>query len=466
MFESSSISRLKDSGRLHQLLSVIGVLAFCLLFSAPAVGLQIRAHPGVFRVDEHMYIDYLYRVDAGRYYLPHGQLLTAAAVQEIRCRGTEPIPPPPTPPARNCKVMPYGFTGLPDGGYNSADIYPPTYFMLTDVGARLLMDVGVTTNLVTAGRLTGVLWMALGMTVVFFLARELGAKKSAAWAALLLTGCTPWFLAFWFHVTPDAMSLPMGGLVVLAALKWDRKQLGFGWMIAASVLSIAIKPVNIVAVAAMGLFFAIRAVRRLTGCPMDEPVAAADSAISEMQRPSRWAVARHDVMGIAYTSGVGLLALLSWQGYRTFVAPPGATTPYDHLFPIHGFDITWLSRYFASFIRIQNLGWSDAYQLSTLFPVLVAGTVASIAFSYAGRLRIQALALSTLSLALIGPFGLGVMTALATGSAVPPQVRYGLSLMAPMVAIAATTWRTKSAQYVIRVMILLLELTSLSWAHL
>jgi len=54
--------------------------------------------------------------------------------------------------------------------------------------------------------------------VLYLLARDLGAGKVAAALAMAVGGSASWLLVFWYHLTPDAASVFLGGLVFLLAL--------------------------------------------------------------------------------------------------------------------------------------------------------------------------------------------------------------------------------------------------------
>lgn len=234
-----------------------------LVFCAPLVAAEVHTHPGVSPVDESPYIDYLYRVHEGRILLPHGQLMGDEAMREITCRGIQNGWAGLWPVGAGCMTPPFDYTRVPDIGLNSADIYPPTYFVLTDLGARVLMGVGVTDNLVDAARMMGAVWMAWALVVIYLLARELGARRSSSLLAMAVAGANPLLLNYWFHVTPDAGSVLLGGLVVLAAVRWDRGRIGLHWLVIASLAAVSVKSVNVLAVMLVGAYFLVRLAVRI-----------------------------------------------------------------------------------------------------------------------------------------------------------------------------------------------------------
>ena len=452
---------------------VLGLYLAALCVCTPIVALQVHAHPGLFVLDEIMYVDYLYRVDAGTIALPHGQKLGPQTIEQRECRGVEIIGSGHDNVPHACDGRPVSASLLPNGGYDSADIYPPTYFLVTDGAARVLLATGVTNDLVTAGRLTGALWMAAALVIVYLLVLELGARRRVAALAMALTGSASWLLVFWYHLTPDAASVVLGGLVFLATLRWERRAVHWAWLIAIAGLLVLVKPANVLATAMACLFLLIRGVRAwraLDAGPVDsggpvEPVGRAEPPgplllASQVEPPSTDAL-RRSLLGIAALVGGTLGCLGAWFVVKAAIYPPGSTTPYDNRFRAHGFSVHWIVDNVATFLTIPNMGQHNVGNPETFTLVLLFGSVAALAMLLPGQSRLHSVAVSALTLSVSGAVIIVFLLLVTQDVYVRAEPRYGLSLIAPTVAAAATLWRYRSTQIVVAVLTAVLLANSL-----
>ena len=123
-------------------------------------------------------------------------------------------------------------------GRNSADIDPPTYYVVTYVVARTVMATGVTDDLVTAGRLAGGLWAGAGLTALVLLCRTLGAGRGASAVAAATAAFPPGMLLQWHYVTPHACNLLVGVVVALLVLGWRRERLSSWALVVAGALPV------------------------------------------------------------------------------------------------------------------------------------------------------------------------------------------------------------------------------------
>jgi Dolichyl-phosphate-mannose-protein mannosyltransferase len=438
---------------------ILGLYLAALCVCAPIVTLQVRAHNGLFVLDEIMYVDYLYRVDGGTIALPHGQKLGAATIEQRECRGIEIIGATRDPIPHSCSGRPVDMALLPNGGYNSADIYPPTYFVITDAAARVIMATGATHDLVTAGRLTGALWMAAALVVVYLLAVELGASRRSATLAMALAGSASWLLVFWYHLTPDAASVFLGGLMFLLALRWERRSVHWGWLLAVAGLLVLVKPANVLATTMACLFLLIRGVRAWR-CLDDGPVPTAGELSpllpSQLEQPPVHDAVRRSVQGIAALLAGSLGALAAWFAVRIALYPAGSMTPYDNRFRAHGFSVHWIVDNVATFLTIPNMGQHNVGNPEIFTLVLVFGSVAALAMLLPGRARLHSAAVSVLALTVSGAWLIVFLLLITQDVYSLAEPRYGLSLVAAAIATAATLWRTRSAQVIVALLALAL----------
>ena len=468
---------------------VILLFLVTLLFCAPLVAAEVHTHPGVSPVDESPYIDYLYRVHEGRILLPHGQLMGDAAMREITCRGIQNGWAGLWPVGAGCMRPPFDYTRVPDIGFNSADIYPPTYFILTDLGARVLMGVGVTDNLVDAARMVGAVWMAWALVVLYLLARELGARRWSAVLAMAVAGANPLLLHYWFHVTPDAGSVLLGGLVLLAAVRWDRGRIGLHWLVLASLAAVSVKSVNVLAVLLVGAYFVVRLTVRVVNERCSRPVTfEAPSAQPEPTAPSELVEAesgqreessppttppavgaaatgvRHEVVGLVASLGTALVAMVGWLLLRAAISPPGVVTRYDIRNATHAwFRFTWVKNNLFAFLKWQDLGQP---RVPLLFVVasaaLVVGAVV-VVLTRPWRSRVWAVAVATLVATFAGPLTIVMITVVTQRAYVASVQRYGLSIVAASLALTAVACRPRWAQALLGVLALALLAVSLAW---
>ncbi len=125
--------------------------------TAGVVIYQVHHTRALSPVDEATYVDYLAKVGDGHFIISRGEIFGDYAANAVACRGVGTIVPP--RPAACNHPDPHPFKPT-----NSADIDPPTYYVITDGVARTLMAVGVTDDLVNAGRLAGILWGGAGLS--------------------------------------------------------------------------------------------------------------------------------------------------------------------------------------------------------------------------------------------------------------------------------------------------------------
>src|SRR5215210_4643318 len=154
-----------------------GLFLLLLVACAPLVALSVDRNPALFVLDEFAYADYLYKIDDGHLVVRHGELSGERGLRALACRGYTPSTWNDRPP---CDAAGFDPAVFPNAGINSADIHPPTYFLITYAGARALMALGVTDDLIDAGRLFGAVWMAAGLLALWCLARALGVGRWAA----------------------------------------------------------------------------------------------------------------------------------------------------------------------------------------------------------------------------------------------------------------------------------------------
>jgi hypothetical protein len=235
----------------------VGWLALWLLVAAVVVIPHLFAFTQLSPVDEYQHVDYLDKTQ--RLELVNGgELVDETAMREQACRGID-LEGYQPPPCDSPDLEPEQFPGA---GFNHTYGDPPTYYAITGLIAAGLEQVPGIDSLVTAGRLVGVLWLWGGLSVTFFLAVGLGARRWAAVGATLLVATSMVVVESSATITTDAPALLVGGLLCLVALAVVEGRCSPWWLVPAGVLATAIKPTNVCVVGAALVFLLLQGVPR------------------------------------------------------------------------------------------------------------------------------------------------------------------------------------------------------------
>lgn len=407
-----------------------GLFVLLLVACAPLVALSVDRNPALFVLDEFAYADYLYKIDDGRLIVRHGELSGEPALRALACRGYTPSTWNDRPP---CDAAGFDPAVFPNAGINSADIHPPTYFLITYAGARAVMAIGLTDDLIDAGRLFGAVWMAAGLLALWCLVRGLGAGAWAAACGLALVAAGPMLLQQWHFLTPDAANMLVGSLVMGAALRWERAGGSRVWLAGAGALAMAVKAPNVVVVVAAGLYLVLRAVLARRH-PDDRPPRSPGEYL-------RAAAAL--VGGAALTSAV-------WLATRAALAGPG-TSPMERDERVSVLRPAQIIENVARFVTPWDREPSSLYPLAVLTSYLFVGSLLVALFALKARDRRHALALATGVVLIAGPLLLVGVNFLVRGTYAIIEPRYGSTLVSIQCALAATFW-TGRALYVVMVL--------------
>ena len=403
--------------RPRRVLRLGGLFVLLLVVCGPVMALHVDRNRPLFVLDEFAYSDYLHKIDDGHLVVRHGEVSGHAGLRELACRGYSPATWNDRPP---CDAPSYAPAVFPNAGINSADIHPPTYFLVTYAGARAVLGLGLTDDLIDAGRLFGAVWMAAGLVALWCLLRALGAGPWAAAFGLALVAAGPMVLRQWHYLTPDAANVLVGSLVMLAALRWERSgsRRALAGLVAAGALAMAIKAPNGIVVAAAGLYLLYRAF--LGG-----------DAGGRTRREYLWAVAGL-VGGAAVTSATWLLV-------RASLSLPGRS-PLEEAERVDVLHPSQVIENLARFITPMDREPSSLFPLALLTSYLLVGSllVALVALARSDRRRGLALVVGTVLIA--GPLLLVAMNFLLRGSYAIVEPRYGTTLLPIQCAIAATFW--------------------------
>jgi hypothetical protein len=232
----------------------LAVLAVFGVLSVVLVGRYVPEKEALSRADEYVYIDAVDKATRGEI-VRQGAQIDDYSLGLIACRGIELH----GPMGDRCGG-PYDRSTFPyRGGITSADIHSPVYYFVTAGGAMAIQAVTPVDELLNAARLTGAVWLALGLTALVGLARTLGAGRLASGAAGLLVLAAPSVRWTNVYITPDALNLLAGSVIVLAAVMYARGRWSPWWFVAASALAAAVKAQNSIASALAALFLVLLA---------------------------------------------------------------------------------------------------------------------------------------------------------------------------------------------------------------
>jgi hypothetical protein len=397
-------------GRTRRLLRLGGLFLLLLAACVPVVTLHVDRHRPLFVLDEFAYADYLHKIDDGRLVVRHGELSGHAGLRELACRGYEPSTWNDRPP---CDAPSYDPAVFPNAGINSADIHPPTYFWVTYLGARAMLAVGASDDLVDGGRLFGAVWMAAGLLALWCLLRAMGAGRGASACGLALVAAGPMLLRQWHYLTPDAANVLVGSLVMLAVVR--RERFGPVVLAGAGALAMAVKGPNLIVVVAGGLYLLYRAVR-----------GEAESRRSHVQ---------------AFAALIGGAAVTSatWLVVRASLSMPG-TSPLEEAERVDSLHPSQVIENVARFITPLDREPSSLYPLALLTSYLLVGYLLVAVVSLSRSDRRYGLALATGTVLIAGPLLLVAVNFVLRGSYAIVEPRYGTTLLPIQAAVAATFW--------------------------
>ena len=230
--------------------------ALSALYALVAAVLTVRfmaVHSALSPIDEFTYVDAVDKARRG-VVVVNGLKTDQYARQLAACRGVGTAPE---------TVIYQGTCGphVPDAqtfvnGFTPGDVHSPVYYFLTSwLSWPLEKLFGV--ELLTAGRLTSLVWLWAGMIACGVLVRRLGARWSLVAALPCLVVAMPVFRGTNAYITPDALNLLAGSLIALAAYLYARGEAGPLPLVVLGAVFGTVKLQNVFAVAAAALFLVI-----------------------------------------------------------------------------------------------------------------------------------------------------------------------------------------------------------------
>jgi hypothetical protein len=399
---------------------VLGIV----LVSSVLVGLHVRDYTQLSPIDELQHIDSLFKASHG-HLVRLGERVGPEAMREEACRGIDSIFKPPP-----CKgdLKPELFQ---EQGYNTAAVHLPGYYFATAAVASALVAVHGAHDLVAAGRLVGILWLGLGLSLTWFAARRLGAGTAARTSVTVMLASAPAVIYYGSIINPDSAALFAGGLVLWATLAWEDGDVPATLPLVAAALAVSLKAFNLLAVLAVAAYILLRL---LTG--------GADAA------RARRAVA----MAVGMVAVAGSTAL-AWVQIRGLIAIRGAgINPMETHFHADHLTVAGVLSQVTTFLSPLDHPELAPFMMRPLVLVIIPLTSITLMAATIGSVlasrrfdRTAVLAIATAGLLLIGPPLLVVATFVTEHQYFPLPSRYGLSLVPLMGAITAATLRNRLA---------------------
>lgn len=419
---------------LAALLVIIGMsLAF--------VSIQVESYTRLSPIDELSHLDYLYRSPT---LLAPGDKVEQRAMHEQACRGVDAQGFDPI----KCKASTvYDADIYQEHGFNTAATNTPIYYTATRAVAEAIKAMTPTDSLFVSGRLASGAWLALGLLLTYAAGRRAGISPAPLLVVLALIPASPAVIYASATITPDALGLAAGALVVLAALAWwarpDRRRLAL--LVLVCVLVSLIKITNIVAVAAIALYLLFDRSR-------DESQAegtAERTAPGPAQPGVNATVQRFTAVGIG---AAALLAAAAWTLFSNSRnhADPDDVPDMTVRFTVTGFPWNGMLDSALSMVQPLSSPWvavgtpSLLWFTNTVVSLVLLAGVGAAAFFSSSTPRATLLARSVLAAAVLGSLGLVTMGYVTASMYFPLPPRYGIALVAPMALVTASLLRTRA----------------------
>lgn len=392
-------------------------LLFLALVSAAIIGTYIPDQEALSPFDEWVYLDYVDKA-TDLQLVQQGELIGEEALEVSSCRGLLFYGPTGSP----CGG-PYRSAEYPLAGVTSADIHPPTYFVLTATVAAAIRTVGLSDDLLTSARIAGALWLLLGLLAIVVLARELGAPLLSGLGAATVAAALPITRYNNSYITPDALNIAVGAVVLLAAVRFAKGAWPWWALAVAGVLAGSIKTQNGLAVGVALVFL---------------------SANALVERRSDLRAQRGHLLAAGGALAGYLAAQVGWLAVRS-LRSLGEAPAHDN----SGAEVTLelIARETTAFILRLGLGATeDGQPISTyayfLTALLIAGFVGAVLYRPVRSVYWQ-IGAATTAVVFIGSPVLLIAQQAALGEVVPSPARYGSALIAAACVVTAGSFSTR-----------------------
>lgn len=219
-------------------------------------------------IDEPRNIDYMIQLYDDGHLVRLGDRIGQTSMRLEACRGLDTVAPNPDQP---CSTRRFDSRAFRDEGYNNAVNHPPGYHVVTGAVAKITTLLGISNNLLDPARLVGGFWLAAGLMLALFAGELLGIRRVPLVAAATIFALAPDALNSSAIVNPDGASVFAGGLILVAALLWERGRIPIWWLALAGGLVATFKNTNFLAVGIVALWLLAQAHRQRRDPEPDRP---------------------------------------------------------------------------------------------------------------------------------------------------------------------------------------------------
>lgn len=203
-------------------------------------------------IDELRHLDYAIKISHGELTF-FGDKIGEVAMREEMCRKVD-LAGWADPPCGKKKIDPVQFR---DDGWQTASPHPPLYYIGAGVTARVIHGLGITNSYVEGARFFSALVTALGIMMIFHVARKLGGSSPVAAASALSVLVFPAVLHSSGIVTPDSASLLVGAAIAATVVHFRERQFSVWWLGLLGMIAGATKLTNLFAASAGALFLVL-----------------------------------------------------------------------------------------------------------------------------------------------------------------------------------------------------------------
>ena len=421
---------------------------------APIVLLSVHVHqsPQFSPIDEINHYDYVTRIAEGS--IPRiGDQIQPTSLQMLECHGialpTTHVPPCGTPLGPQVKAA------LADELPQFEAQQPPGYYVLT-VPMRWAAIHLFAMSDPTATRMSGIVWLLLGLAMLWAACRIVRLPPLRIGAGILLVATAPLVIYTGSNVTNDAASIFAGSLVLLVgALAWTRPGRWRAPVLALAAFGVVLcKAVDVLPVIALSILFALESVSvgRRRGSADGDLVPGSGESEVPGQAGASAALRRWLPTGGALLAG-GVLSLVTWAAVshgRAYIDPASIATWHVLRTAPNGITdilreavsmLTPLTGSFDPFRSSSHALIDEPVRMQNLAYVLSAALVYALAAGAAGGFFVTTrrwyhwMGLVSIPVLYLGGVALGY--AIHWSYNVDPSVsgRYGLA-MAPLLIVA------------------------------
>jgi len=432
-----------DYGRWRSRLVLV---ALCVLAGLLVI-VHVASSPKVSPVDELQHLDYAIKashfdfVGAGDQF--GGEAMRIEACHRLDAEFDAKVPPCPENAAT---LDPPTFQ---EGGFNTAYIHPPTYYLIDGLFGRALSAVAPGHDDLTLIRLGGVLWVVGAVVFLWLLLSEVGAGIGVRAALILAAISTPAVLSMFSTINPDGTALLVGAALTWTVLRAERRRLPWWVPALAAGAAIGLKATNATAIGVVVIYLVLRLYQQRRD---NRGTLGAEGASS---RKTLWKDASSrarllEVGGIVSAAGVIAAGWIVVAHSLQVMAPskiPMVARFRAATFPVAQMSQAWQAAlnplgtaYLAPFLRASSL----VIVLAGLTALLLfAGTLAGAVLS-PPHSRLRTLAVASLVVVLVAGPALVLFNYVAQGIYVDIPPRYALAAVPAMLACASVPMRRRA----------------------